>query len=252
MTTSSSPGDFVDATHRMVRAVAKNMLGGLPRLRYARVMSVDPIVLRYLDDRSEGTAAVMRPYSPSPNDIAVVASFAGYVMLIGTTVPSPGGGNGGLPVASVIEWSGGSSRPIPAGFLLCDGAAHSRTKYANLFREIGVTYGNGDGSTTFNVPNRRGRVAVGLDSGVARFDTIGETGGAVDVTLNIDQMPTHEHGPHEAYNFWGYNGTGSGEGTWNPTNATGVAGFGHTGSTGGGLPHENMPPYLVQRFLIKT
>ena len=46
MTTSSSPGDFVDATHRMVRAVAKSMLGGLPRLRYARVMSVDPIVLR--------------------------------------------------------------------------------------------------------------------------------------------------------------------------------------------------------------
>lgn len=60
---------------------------------------------------------------------------------------------------------GGSSRP-KGGYLLCDGAAISRTVYANLFSVIGTTYGEGDGSTTFNLPNLSGGVVSGSVAGI--------------------------------------------------------------------------------------
>jgi phage-related tail fiber protein len=69
------------------------------------------------------------------------------------------------------------------GWLLCDGAAVSRTTYANLFRKIGTTYGTGDGSTTFNVPNLQGRVPVGVSSTDGDFD-LGDSGGEKTATLS--------------------------------------------------------------------
>ena len=80
-----------------------------------------------------------------------------------------------------------SSSVIPPGFLLADGSAVSRTAYAELFARIGTTYGAGDGSTTFNLPNRKGRVGIGRDTGQTEFDTLGETGGAKT------QDFTHDH-----------------------------------------------------------
>lgn len=65
----------------------------------------------------------------------------------------------------------------PTGWLLCDGSAVSRTTYADLFAAIGTAFGAGDGVDTFNLPDARGRVLVGL-SGDAEFNTLGETGGA--------------------------------------------------------------------------
>lgn len=81
----------------------------------------------------------------------------------------------------------------PDGWLACDGSAVSRTTYAELFAVIGTAFGAGDGSTTFNVPNLGGRVPVGEDTGDADFDVIGETGGAKEVTLDSDELPTHDH-----------------------------------------------------------
>lgn len=81
----------------------------------------------------------------------------------------------------------------PEGWLFCDGSAVSRTTYAELFAVIGTAFGAGDGSTTFNVPNLGGRVPVGEDTGDADFDVIGETGGAKEVTLDSDELPTHDH-----------------------------------------------------------
>src|SRR5262245_45908904 len=62
------------------------------------------------------------------------------------------------PTGSVVAFAGVSA---PTGWLLCDGAAVSRTIYVNLYNVIGTTYGVGDGSTTFNVPDLRGRAAIG-------------------------------------------------------------------------------------------
>jgi len=81
----------------------------------------------------------------------------------------------------------------PTGWLLCDGAAVSRTTYANLFALTGVAFGAGDGSTTFNLPNLKGRVIVGVDSGQTEFDVRGETGGAKTHSLVTAEMPAHAH-----------------------------------------------------------
>lgn len=66
-----------------------------------------------------------------------------------------------VPTGSVFEWAG-SSNSIPTGYLYCNGQAVSRTTYASLFTAIGVAYGSGNGSTTFNVPDMRGLFARGV------------------------------------------------------------------------------------------
>jgi microcystin-dependent protein len=81
----------------------------------------------------------------------------------------------------------------PAGWLLCEGQAVSRTTFARLFDAIGTTYGAGDGSTTFTLPNLRGRVPVGRDTTQTEFDVLGETAGAKTHTLTVNEMPSHTH-----------------------------------------------------------
>jgi microcystin-dependent protein len=66
-----------------------------------------------------------------------------------------------MPIASLMPYAGSSA---PTGYLLCDGAAISRTTYSDLFGIVGTTYGVGDGSTTFNIPDLRGRVIAGKDN----------------------------------------------------------------------------------------
>jgi microcystin-dependent protein len=78
---------------------------------------------------------------------------------------------------------------IPEGFLVCDGSAVSRDQYADLFDVIGTTYGAGDGSTTFNLPNLSGRTVIGGSNNYA----VGSSGGTESVTLIEDNLPTHEH-----------------------------------------------------------
>jgi microcystin-dependent protein len=95
----------------------------------------------------------------------------------------------------------------PDGWMLCHGQAVSRTAHAHLFAVVGTTYGSGDGSTTFNLPDLRGRVAAGKDnmggtaasrlaagaSGV-NGATLGAAGGAETHALTVPQMPLHAHG----------------------------------------------------------
>lgn len=81
----------------------------------------------------------------------------------------------------------------PTGWLICDGSAISRTTYADLFTAIGTTFGVGDGSTTFNIPNVKGKVPVGVDAAQTEFDTLGETGGAKTVALITAELPVHLH-----------------------------------------------------------
>lgn len=78
---------------------------------------------------------------------------------------------------------------IPEGFLVCDGSAVSRDQYADLFDVIGTTYGAGDGSTTFNLPDLTGRTVIGDSNNYA----VGSSGGYESVTLIEDNLPTHAH-----------------------------------------------------------
>jgi microcystin-dependent protein len=94
------------------------------------------------------------------------------------------------PSGSVSLYAGATA---PTGWLLCDGSAVSRTTYAELYAVVGDQYGSGDGSTTFNVPNLKGKVPVGLDTGDGDFATLAQTGGAKTHTLTESEIPSHNH-----------------------------------------------------------
>lgn len=108
-----------------------------------------------------------------------------------------------IPVGSIMDYAGSSA---PSGWLLCYGQAISRTTYASLFSAISTTYGSGDGSSTFNLPDLRGRVAAGKDnmggSSANRLtdaddgldgDTLGDTGGGETQTLVTANLAAHTH-----------------------------------------------------------
>jgi microcystin-dependent protein len=112
------------------------------------------------------------------------------------------GAVGFVPVGVVVPFAGSTS---PAGWLLCFGQAVSRTTYAGLFATISTTYGSGDGSTTFTLPDLRGRSVAGVDNmgGTAASrltatvltaaNTLGATGGSQTHTLTSAEMPSHTH-----------------------------------------------------------
>lgn len=152
------------------------------------------------------------------------------------------------PVGVILSYAGATA---PSGWLVCDGAEISRTTYAALFALIGTAYGAGNGSTTFNLPNLKGRVPVGLDSGQAEFDTLGETGGAKTHTLTIAEMPAHAHGFSGGATLLAGNGT---SGTlWQNAIASGNNFRGATlTNTGSGDPHNNLQPYVTINYIIKT
>lgn len=77
----------------------------------------------------------------------------------------------------------------PENYLFCDGSAVDRTTYATLFGVIGTTFGSGDGSTTFNLPDLGGRVPLGVSS----THLLGSTGGSETVTLTESELPAHVH-----------------------------------------------------------
>lgn len=160
-----------------------------------------------------------------------------------------------LPIGAIVSYA---SATAPTGWLVCDGQAISRTTYANLFAVISTQYGAGDGSTTFNVPNLKGKVVVGLDESDADFNTLGNSGGEKTHKLSIAEMPSHQHDMDDDV-YGGY------------TNKMGVRGDGGGGErsipqysqtnayskympmpTGGSQAHNNLQPYQVQNYIIKA
>lgn len=98
-----------------------------------------------------------------------------------------------MPAGSLIAYAGAT---VPSGFLACDGSQVSRTTYAALYTAIGTTYGSGDGSTTFHLPDlaRRTVIGAGGTGSSTIANTVGATGGEEGHTLTSDEMPSHNHG----------------------------------------------------------
>lgn len=164
----------------------------------------------------------------------------------------------GCPIGTILPYAASST---PPGWLVCDGSAVSRTDYAYLYSLVGLGYGAGDGSTTFNLPNLQGRVPVG-QQGLTWFMTT--TGGASTVTLTAAQIPAHDHGSAGGHTHVGTEGfagafgnTGSGASIV-LANVAGTSPFtsnngAHThASVGSGQSHQNMPPYLVINYIIRA
>jgi microcystin-dependent protein len=164
---------------------------------------------------------------------------------------TPAFGDAFLPAGSIIQWSASAA---PTNWLICDGAAVSRNTFSSLFAAIGTLYGAGNGTTTFNLPDLRGRVAVGLDSTQTEFDTLGESGGAKTHTLTIAEMPSHSHTTSGNPGIYrDFTGAGSNHGTLsiNPSTLNFANPY-STNAVGGGGAHNNLQPYEVLHYIIKA
>lgn len=144
---------------------------------------------------------------------------------------------------------------IPAGWFKCNGQAVSRANNPRLFAALGTTYGVGDGSTTFNVPNFAGRSPVGTDAAQIEFTPTGKTGGAKTHTLGATELPAHTHrlGPAFGGNVGyaeagGLNQYSVGFGSTRNTTNDVTAGS-QNGTTG--QAHNNLHPYIATNFIIR-
>ena len=171
-----------------------------------------------------------------------------------------------MPAGSMMMYV--NSTP-PAGWLAADGSAVSRTTYASLFAVIGTTYGAGNGSTTFNLPDLRGRVPLDNGQGAGLTNrTLGASGGEEDHLLTAAESGVNGNGSGSGYaslqvDGWDENYPPGSSGQLYPRfGRQGPPNWGTGGVAHGGISvglsardadsaHNNMQPYLVVSFIIK-
>ena len=151
---------------------------------------------------------------------------------------------------ALLMWPTSSA---PTGYLSCDGTAVSRTTYAALFAVVSTTFGTGDGSTTFNLPNYTNRMPYGT--------TIGATGGSADavVVSHTHTATVTDPGHSHKYAYAPYNTAGPFSIDGGPTNTnffdttTATTGISVSNASAGvSGTNANLPPYLGINFIIKT
>jgi len=214
--------------------------------------------VRFADADSSNYIALQAPTSVSAN---VTFSLPAADGSSGDVLQTNGSGTlsfgSGIPVGAVMPYAGlWSPETIPSGWLLSYGQAISRTTYSALFTVIGTTYGAGDGSTTFNLPDLRGRLVAGQDSmggtsanrltglsGGVQGDTIGATGGAETHTLTPGELPTAATYQRQTSNG-GQGGVSSSGLAQNP------AYIPLTGAND--EAHNNVQPTIILNYIIKT
>jgi microcystin-dependent protein len=159
------------------------------------------------------------------------------------------------PFLGEIRIFGGNFAPV--GWALCEGQLLSIAQNSALFAILGTTFG-GNGTTTFGLPDLRGRVPIGEGAGpgLAPY-TLGQQGGTENVTLLANQLPAHTHALN-AYNGAGNKATVAGSLLANGAKpdyysdqpATTTLSPGAIGSAGGGAPVSIQQPYLTLTFII--
>lgn len=187
-----------------------------------------------------------------------------------------------IPTGTIAPFGGGN---VPTGWLLCHGQAISRTTYSELFLSLGTTYGVGDGATTFNLPDYRGRVPAGRDnmggtsanrltsggSGV-NGAVLGATGGAQLHTLSTAELASHNHsqnahthaqdahahqifGQQQGSNVGGADAVRFGDQVLRNTGGTVATNQNTTATnnpTGSGSAHQNTQPTIIANYIIKV
>lgn len=175
-----------------------------------------------------------------------------------TIMSTAGGGATGdtLPIGSIMPYG---SSTVPGNWLVCDGSAVSRTTFADLFAVIGTSFGAGDGSTTFNLPNLKGKVPVGQNTSDTAFDTMGETGGSKEHKHRLPLFQENANGSG-APRYLNWNGANYGisqtavaiqNQSYGDLNPSGNAG------TMNGYPmlsdnESSLQPYQVVCYIIKA
>jgi len=173
----------------------------------------------------------------------------------GPTGPTGATGATGIPTGTVNAYAGSTA---PTDWLLCFGQAVSRSTYSALFAVVSTTYGVGDGTTTFNIPDLRGRTVAGVDnmggSDAGRLDIANSSGtvvGSQYVTLTSAQsgLPAHSHPISVANvsNFTGIIGSTGHGGTIYDTASTS-----NNTAADAAQPHSVMQPTMVLNYIIKA
>ena len=152
-----------------------------------------------------------------------------------------------------------ASSAVPTGWLQCDGSAVSRTTYANLFAALDTIWGNGDGSSTFNLPDYRGRTIVGSGSGTGlTARTLASHGGEEAHQLSANELAEHFHtfGVDQTQNTSASGGSVFiGGNAGDPTPFFGQSSYGgtiETSNVGANQAHNTMQPFAVCTVLVKT
>ena len=174
-----------------------------------------------------------------------------------------------LPAGLVTPFAGTSA---PTGFLFCGGQAVSRTTYSTLFSAIGTTYGVGDGSSTFNLPDLQGRVVAGKDdmsgssanrltdqTGGLNGDTLGDTGGTESHTLTSAQSGLRQHSHSATTTLTRVSGSGSSSGIEDDNSRNTVTNSSFVSTTisnssalDASEAHNNVQPTIILNYIIKT
>lgn len=167
-----------------------------------------------------------------------------------------------VPAGTVVQ---SASINVPNGWLNCNGALLNKIAYAELFFAIGNVYGGAPTDLSFNLPDMRGRVGIGAGQGADLTNRImGEKSGVETHALNVGEMPAHNHGVTDPGHVHGYinnigdqsvnnilsNETAADQEDYGATTGISTTGI-SINNTGSGLPHNNMQPFLVIRYLIK-
>ncbi|MGO8916215.1 MAG: phage tail protein [Stellaceae bacterium] len=151
----------------------------------------------FSDGTNTATRAVTGPSTVVAGNLAAFSDFTGGVLQDSGVAPASL-----VPAGTILEFAGSTA---PSGYLLANGQAVSRTTYATLFGVCGTAYGAGDGSTTFNVPDKRGRVGAGYDPGNATgrltaitsqgvsAASLGDAGGEQAHTQTNAELVGHSH-----------------------------------------------------------
>lgn len=150
-----------------------------------------------------------------------------------------------VPIGVVSPWAGTDPLDLPSDWMICEGGEIFRSAYPSLFSILGTTWGSGDGSLTFNVPDLKNRFLYPLNSD--KYD-VGDVGGATAVQLTIADLPSHKH---QIARMQDIQST-----TTNPVRRMSHIGTGdgtYVGTTevGGNEAHENLPPFVVIRYIIR-
>lgn len=178
---------------------------------------------------------------------------------------------GSVPTGLIVPWSAFYNN-MPNGWLACEGQAISRTTYNKLYNIVSTQYGSGNGSSTFNVPDLRGRVIAGYNGSNSNFNDVGKKGGSETHKLTMSEMPSHNHsgstnstGNHKHdMRGWRLTTNGgsykvrarediSGDG-WDGGNIGYSGNHSHSFSTsyiGSNGYHNNLQPYMSVVYIIK-
>ena len=251
-------------------------------LKYIAVAGTPNAVPSAPSDPSVDTAVSNNPWTElarvavSANDSSIITADITDTRTMVDLSPSISAPHIGSPVGTILDFAGTTA---PSGYLFCYGQAVSRSTYSALFTTLGTVYGSGDGSTTFNLPDCRGRVSAGKDNmggtsadrltaadatnGVDG-DTLGGVGGKERHQITVTELASHAHSVydpgHAHVQAIGYNGAtavnrqalsaGSSTSYGQPTTNSSGTGIGIYAEGGNG-PHNNVQPTIIFNKIIK-